>query len=580
MSQFTRNLAQGYVIVLAVIVALFGVPILAGGVWLLSLGGSWYYALAGLGLLVTAFFLFKRSRTAVWVYLATFLFTLVWALWEGSGRLGTGPAPGGADRSPGFGAAGHSRPRPATRWSRGAAMSSAAIVAASAGWQSVVLAHQLRRPSGARKPIDTQPDAEPRPPRRRRIRSRRRTPRQPRSPCLPCAAGGCCSGHAGTVSAQPLRETGADWPAYGGPITRCAIPPKSDHTGQRRRSREGLGVPLRGPANEQSEGKYSPENTPTQGGQQLFMCTAMGIAVSLDIRTGGEEWRFDPGVSPDAIPYGATCRGVAYISRCRTQPRATSGAARILWGTLDARLIAVDAATGQPCPDFGNNGEVNLEEVSANRTGLVLHHLCSHHRARHCRHGGAGQGCQAEDAPSGVVRGYSATTGELAWAWDLGNPGNRGAPAEGEVYTRGTPNMWTTGAADEDLDFVYLPLGNSSVDYYGSNRSDLENEYATALVAVDALTGDDVWHFQTVRRDVWDYDLGSQPSLVDFPGPNGTIPAIILASKQGDIYVLDRARVSRWCRSRTARFLQAASSPTIYRRRNPLPPSIPWRFRT
>jgi quinoprotein glucose dehydrogenase len=147
---------------------------------------------------------------------------------------------------------------------------------------------------------------------------------------------------------------------------------------------------------------------------------------------------------------------------------------------------------------------------------------------------------QAEDAPSGVVRGFDAVTGEFAWAWDLGNPTNRGEPAEGEVYTRGTPNMWTTAAGDEELGLVYLPLGNSSVDYYGSNRSELENQYATSLVAVDVTTGNDVWHFQTVHNDVWDYDLGSQPTLIDFPAADGPRPAVVLASKQGDIFILDR----------------------------------------
>ncbi len=210
-------------------------------------------------------------------------------------------------------------------------------------------------------------------------------------------------------------------------------------------------------------------------------------------------------------------------------------------GTLDARLIAVDAETGQPCADFGTNGEVDLE-VGIGETvpgwyavtsppaivrGIVVT-------------GAQVKDGQAEDAPSGVIRGYDAVTGELAWAWDLGNPSLTGLPPEGEVYTRGTPNMWTIASGDEELGLVYLPLGNSSVDYYGSNRSELENMYATALVAIDVTTGKPAWHFQTVRYDVWDYDLGSQATLVDFPTNDGAVPAVILASKQGDIYVLDR----------------------------------------
>ncbi|MFC0342201.1 hypothetical protein ACFFII_15670 [Paracoccus niistensis] len=147
---------------------------------------------------------------------------------------------------------------------------------------------------------------------------------------------------------------------------------------------------------------------------------------------------------------------------------------------------------------------------------------------------------QARNAPSGVIRGYDAVTGELLWAWDLGNPGLTGLPPVGATYTRGTPNMWTIAAGDEELGLVYLPIGNPAVDCWGGDRSEEENEYSTALMAIDVTTGRPAWHFQTVHYDVWDYDLGSQPALVDFPAEGGTVPAVILSSKQGDIFVLDR----------------------------------------
>jgi quinoprotein glucose dehydrogenase len=145
-----------------------------------------------------------------------------------------------------------------------------------------------------------------------------------------------------------------------------------------------------------------------------------------------------------------------------------------------------------------------------------------------------------EDAPSGVIRGYDAVSGKFLWAWDMGRPDTTAEPGPGETYTRGTPNMWTAAAGDDKLGLVYVPLGNSSVDYYGGNRKDYENQYNSSIVAIDVTTGKPVWHFQTVHYDVWDYDLGSQPSLVDFPTGDGTVPALILSSKQGEIYVLDR----------------------------------------
>ena len=131
-------------------------------------------------------------------------------------------------------------------------------------------------------------------------------------------------------------------------------------------------------------------------------------------------------------------------------------------------------------------------------------------------------------------------TGELRWAWDMVNPDWTGAPPEGEEYARGTPNMWTTASSDEALGLVYLPMGNSAADYWSGSRRPQENEYSTALVALGVTTGKPRWHFQTVHRDVWDYDLGAQAILVDFPTGRGSVPALILPSKQGDVYVLDR----------------------------------------
>src|SRR5690606_31743812 len=118
--------------------------------------------------------------------------------------------------------------------------------------------------------------------------------------------------------------------------------------------------------------------------------------------------------------------------------------------------------------------------------------------------------------------------------------GEPGLPPEGETYTRGTPNVWTIASGDNELGHVYLPLGNSAVDYWGGMRSEEENTYSTALVALDVTTGDVVWHYQTVHYDIWDYDLGSQGSLIDFPTENGPVPALILPTKQAMFWIFDR----------------------------------------
>ncbi|PPJ77198.1 membrane-bound PQQ-dependent dehydrogenase, glucose/quinate/shikimate family, partial [Staphylococcus aureus] len=143
-------------------------------------------------------------------------------------------------------------------------------------------------------------------------------------------------------------------------------------------------------------------------------------------------------------------------------------------------------------------------------------------------------------APSGVIQAYDAVTGKMRWAWDMMHPERSGPPPAGQTYARGTPNMWTIASGDEQLGLVYLPMGNSAADYYSSLRRPEENRYATSLVAIDVMTGKPRWNFQAVRKDVWDYDFGAQATLIDFPTARGPVPAMLLPSKQGDIYVLDR----------------------------------------
>ena len=147
---------------------------------------------------------------------------------------------------------------------------------------------------------------------------------------------------------------------------------------------------------------------------------------------------------------------------------------------------------------------------------------------------------QRRNAPSGVIKGFDAVTGQLRWAWDMNRPDITAAPPEGQIYTLGTPNMWTTASGDERLGLVYLPLGSTAADYWSSDRTGPQLDYATSLVALDVTTGKPRWNFQTVHHDVWDYDLGSQATLVDFPTGAGTAPAVVLPSKQGDIYVVNR----------------------------------------
>nr|WP_262422794.1 PQQ-binding-like beta-propeller repeat protein [Brevundimonas denitrificans] len=234
--------------------------------------------------------------------------------------------------------------------------------------------------------------------------------------------------------------------------------------------------------------KFGAETTPLKVGDTLYLCSAMNVLIALDAASGLEKWRYDPEVSDDAIPYTAACRGVAYHAMTETAPegetttsvgdaaltqraRLEPCATRIVEGTLDGRLIAVDARTGVPCADFGQNGAVDIKAGM----GDVIPGMVSITSPPVIVNGVIITGHQVLDgqyrrAPSGVIQGFDVVTGELRWAWDMMRPDETGMPPEGETFTRGTPNMWTMATGDDELGLVYLPMGNSAADYYSSDR--------------------------------------------------------------------------------------------------------------
>ncbi len=147
---------------------------------------------------------------------------------------------------------------------------------------------------------------------------------------------------------------------------------------------------------------------------------------------------------------------------------------------------------------------------------------------------------QSAYEPSGVVKAFDVDNGELLWAWDFLSPkGIRWDPTQAD-FTKNTPNFWSMGSGDEDLGLVYLPTGNTPPDFYGGHRSPEQDRYASSVVALEISSGDVKWSFQTVYHDVWDYDVPSQPVLVEWNTGTETVPALILATKRGEIFVLDR----------------------------------------
>jgi quinoprotein glucose dehydrogenase len=503
----------------AAVLFIFGIPILGGGAWLIGLGGSWYYLFAGAGLLLTAYLLFRRDFGAVWVYLLTYIGTVTWALWEAGldpwaqvprliaptvilllvlttipflkrsvMRVGTGTA--------------------ATAVTVAGLIS---VLAVGGHGYSSLSAQEVGQPSRPvivtpSEPVEAPPAGQP------------------------------------EITPAPLLatlEAGIDWPAYGGTHRALRYSPLTQITRENVGELEKIWEFRTGDLPQDGE-PFGNQNTPVKVGDRVYLCSALNKISALDAATGAALWTYNPQVSADAVGYNASCRGLVYFEDLSAAPDALC-ASRVVNLTHDARMIALDTKSGQLCPGFGAAGTVNLlDGIGDTAPGfyaptspptLVRDVLVV---------GSQVSDGQTREAPSGVIRGYNVITGELEWAWDMGRPGETGAPPEGEIYTPGTPNVWTIASGDDQLGLVYLPMGNSAVDYWGGDRSEEENTYSTAIVALDVETGEVAWHYQTVHYDVWDYDLGGQGSLVDFPTADGPVPAIIMPSKQAQFYILNR----------------------------------------
>ena len=287
------------------------------------------------------------------------------------------------------------------------------------------------------------------------------------------------------------------------------------------------------------------QNTPLQVGDTLFVCTPYSKVLALDVDTGKEKWRYD---SKATAPNWQRCRGLGYFedTQVLNAPQSTAQPAacprRLFLPTTDARLIAINADNGKLCEDFGNLGIVDLSvgmgEVKPGyyqqtSTPLVAGNVVVV--------GGRVADNFSTDEPPGVVRAYDVRSGKLAWAWDPGNPNLTGLPPEGQTYTRGTPNVWSAMSYDAKLNLIYLPTGNATPDFWAGERTALDDKYSSSIVAVDATTGKVRWHYQTTHHDLWDFDLPSQPLLYDLPdGKGSTTPVLVQTSKQGMIFMLNR----------------------------------------
>lgn len=487
----------------AAVLILVGGALLLGGMRLIWLGGSFYYALAGGATLVAGVLIAIRRREGVQVYAVMLLATLAWAVGEAGGN-GWALAPRILPplmlglplifwRSTEREAVQKADRRHGTWRTR---IRGIAAVAAMIAFGA--LAHTLFVSS----PID---------------------------PAL----------QAGVGAADPALPAGdempaADWPHYGGDAGAHRSSALSQITPANVGKLKVAWTYRVGPTPPGLGKQSALEMTPLKIGSTLYACTGYSDVIALDAESGKERWRFRSGADIREVPVAA-CRGLAFAKVNDTQcPE------RILTNTVDARLIALDAHTGRKCAGFGAAGEVSLlEGMGTVRPGYYYQTSAPTAVGGNVVLGGWVFDNQFWGEPSGVIRAYDIRTGKLSWAWDMGRPDRKGAPTGRETYTPSTPNSWAPMAADEALGLVYVPLGGAPPDHFGGRRRPYDEKYGSSIVALEARTGNLRWSFQTVHHDLWDYDVLS-PSLVDIRHGASSVPALVQPTKRGQLFLLDR----------------------------------------
>lgn len=506
----SSNDGRWYWLAVALLMLLMGLYLTIGGGILLGKGGSWYFVLMGLAMLASATLLLARRRAGAHLYALAFVLSMVWAWWDAGWEfwplvsrlmvfavLGLLVALGYAQLEAGklvmndYGRLG------------------AAVSVVVLGLGIVATAVSAFSPKGVIAPEVTE-----------------------------------------VPSVGSMEIKASDWTDWGqGPAGQrfAAVEQIS------RDNIDKLAVAWTARTGDvpQSTGSGAEDqNTPQQIGDRLYVCTAYGKVLALDVDTGEEKWKFDPEAKSTNWQ---RCRGLGYFDGNEAAIKASGALGkpgdvapgcrrRLFLPTIDARLIALDPDSGKPCTDFGKDGVVDLTEgmgevkqgwYQQTSAPLVAENLVIV--------GGRVADNFSTDEPSGVVRAFDVQSGKLVWAWDPGNADITGQPPQGQTYTRNSPNVWGGMSYDARLGLAYLGTGNATPDFYAAQRTPEMEKNSSAIVAMDIRTGKPRWLYQTVHHDLWDFDIPSQPALVDVSNAQGGVdPALLQVTKQGMIFMLNR----------------------------------------
>ncbi len=498
--------ARGWLAIVGLVTALAGLYFIGGGGWLAWLGGSWYFIVAGMLLLVSGVALFRRKLAGAVLFAITLIFTAVWALadvglqfWPLFSRV-FAPAAGGVIIA-------FSVPLlTANRKTRSLAVGVGSVLAV-----GVIAAFVSSfQPKGIIRNAD-EIAAAPAP-------------------------------KAADASAE-----NPDWSAWSGDNHGSRFSALGDITPANVRDLKVAWTAHTGEAVVPGTGDAADQNTPLQIGDSLFVCTAYTSLISYDIDSGKEKWRYTAGRGNSTYQ---RCRGIGYFDATTAQD-VTHGEApldtsvspqRLFFPTGDGRLVAIDAHTGKPAANFGTNGVVDLKVgMGEVKPGYYQQSSAPLVAGNLVIVGGRVIDNFETNEPPGVVRAFDATTGKLVWAWDPGNPAVTREPLSPEGYTRGTPNVWVGMSYDAKLGMVYAPTGNATPDFYAGERTAMDDKYGSSVVALNVATGRPIWTYQTVHHDLWDFDATGQPLLYDIKNDDGSVtPALAETSKTGMIYLLDR----------------------------------------
>ncbi|NBD00347.1 membrane-bound PQQ-dependent dehydrogenase, glucose/quinate/shikimate family [Atlantibacter hermannii] len=504
MAEIKHKQSSLIVVLTALFAVLCGLYLLIGGVWLVTLGGSWYYPIAGLVMLGVAWLLWRGKQSALWLYAALLLATMLWSIWEvGFDFWALTPR---CDILVFFGI-----------WlilpfvwrklpviSRPALPSMMVTLIITAGILGWAIFNDPQEIDGTLKT-----DA------------------------------------AAATTAAPAIPDG-DWPAYGRNQEGQRFSPlKQINADNVHELKEAWTFQTRDVKLPTDPGEITNEVTPIKVGDTLYLCSAHQRLFALDAATGKEKWHFDPQLNANPSFQHVTCRGVSY-HEARADSASPDVVAdcprRIILPVNDGRLFAINADNGKLCETFANKGILNLQTNQPVTTpGMYEPTSPPVVTDKIIVIAGAVTDNYSTREPSGVIRGFDVNTGDLVWAFDPGAKDPNAIPSDEHHFSLNSPNSWAPAAYDAQLDLVYLPMGVSTPDIWGGNRTEEQERYASSIVALNASTGKLAWAYQTVHHDLWDMDMPSQPTLADITDKNGNVvPVIYAPAKTGNIFVLDR----------------------------------------